>query len=297
MTLTTRRINLTFTLGEGSFGEDGADTVEVKGLRTSATITKAGGVSMSQLELRVWGLRLDVMKRLTVLNKLAYEQERANNVTVEAGDDENGMGVVFSGTIKEAWADGSNPPEIAFVVSAFTGGLDAVRPVTPTSFKGPVAVDTLMASIGAQMVPPRSLENNGVQTKLESPYLPGTLRDQALAVARAARCNMLIDDNVIAIWPLGQTRAGLTLSISPETGLVGYPQFTQNGIAFSTLFTPSLSFGQQIEMISAFEAANGQWSIAAVQHNLDAELPGGQWFTRVECGLLGRAAPIIGAPS
>lgn len=297
MTLVRRKIDLSFTLGTGSFGESGADTVEISGLRTSATITKSGGVSMSQLELRVWGMPLDTMQKLTVLNKLAYAQERANSVTVRAGDDENGVGVVFTGTIKEAWADASNPPDVEFTVSAFTGGLDAVRPVAPTSYNGPVAVDVALSSIAAQMVPPRTLENSGVQTILDSPYLPGTLRDQALAVARAARCDMLIDDNVIAIWPSGQARGVLSLDLSPETGLVGYPQFTQNGIALTALYTPSLVFGQKVKVTSALGAANGEWQVAAVQHSLDAEIPGGQWFTRIECGLLGAPAPVIGTPS
>lgn len=297
MTLVKRQIKLIFTLGEGAFGDDGSNSVELTGLRTSCSITKSGGVSMTQLELRVWGMPLDTMQRLTVLNKLAYEQERSNTVTVMAGDDETGMGVVFAGTIKEAWADAGNPPDVAFIVSAFTGGLDAVKAVEAVSYAGPVAVDILMASIGQLMTPPRTLENSGVQTILDNPYLPGTPRDQALAVARAARCNMLIDEQIIAIWPLGSTRGGQVLDISPATGLVGYPQFTQNGIAFTLLYTPSLTFGQQINMTSILTAANGQWAVAAVQHSLDAEMPGGQWFTRVECGLLGHPLPIIGAPS
>lgn len=295
--LVTRKIKLSFSLGTGSFGADGADTVDFEGLRISCTIAKAGGASMSTLELRAWGMPLDVMQKLTVLNKLAYEQERSNYVTVSAGDDENGMGVVFTGTIKEAWADASNPPDVSFVLSAFNGGLDAVRPVAPTTYNGPVSVETIMSSIATQMVPPRTLENSGVTTVLDSPYLPGTLRDQALAVARAARCNMLIDDNVLAIWPLGKTRGQLSLDVSPETGLVGYPQFTQNGIALTMLFTPSLVFGQKLNVKSILGAANGEWSVAAVQHSLDAEIPGGQWFSRVECGLLGAPAPVIGTPS
>lgn len=294
MTFTKRRIDLRFQLGQGSFGNDGSDTVDISGLRTSASITKAGGVSMSQLELRVWGMPLDTMQKLTVLNKLAYEQERANTVTVTAGDDEAGMSVCFQGTIKEAWADGSGAPEMVFIVSAYTGLLDAVKPVPPTSYRGPVDVATVMSGIGLQMTPPRTLENSGVDTVIDCPYLPGTLRDQALAVARAAHCNMLIDEQVLAIWPLGQTRGALQALISAETGLIGYPQFTQNGIALSTLYTPSLTFGQTVRVQSALGAANGSWTIASVQHNLDAELPGGQWFTRIECGLINHEAPILG---
>lgn len=301
MTLVKRKINLTFTLGQGAFGADGSDTVKITGLRASCTIAKAGGVSMSQLDLRVWGMPLDTMQKLTVLNKLSYAQERANSVTVEAGDDVSGMGVVFTGTIKEAWADATNPPDMVFVLSAFSGGLDAVKPVPATSYNGPVSVDVLLASIGAQMSPPRSLENNGVQVTLDSPYLPGTLRDQLTEISRAARCNIITEDgptgNVLAIWPLGQARKSAVLDLSPSTGLVGYPQFTQNGIAMTVLYTPSLTFGQRINVTSSLGAATGSWVVASLLHTLESEMPGGQWFTRLECGLLGQAAPVIGTPS
>lgn len=297
MSFVTRRINVQFGLGQGSFGADGSDTVDITGLRTSCSISKAGGASMSMLELRIWGMPLDAMQKLTVLNKLAYEQERDNSVTVSAGDDEKGVAAVFSGTIKEAWVDASNPPEIVFVVSAFSGLLDKIKPVPPISYSGSVDVETVLAGIAAQMNPPRSLENSGVQVILSSPYKPGTLVEQAQAIARDARCNLLIEDTVMAIWPIGQSRGGLTLDLSPETGLVGYPQFTQNGIALTTLFSPSLSFGQQIKVTSALGAANGTWVVAAVQHNLDAELPGGQWFTRIECTLFGHELSIIGNPA
>lgn len=291
MTLTTHKIDLEFQLGEGSFGETGANALTVSGLRVAATISKAGGASMSELRLQVWGLRLDVMQRLTVLNKLAYSEERNNTVTVIADG-----AIAFVGTIKEAWADASSPPDMLFTLSAYTAGLEAVRPVTPTSFNGPVGVDVVMASIGAQMVPPRSLENNGVTATLDSPYLPGSLRDQAMAAARAARCEIVIEDQAIAIWPVGQARNAAELIVSPDTGMVGYPRFTQNGIVLQFLYTPSLTFGQTLQVQSSLGAANGKWAVAAVTHDLAAEMPGGPWFTTVECYLFGHAAPIVGTP-
>jgi hypothetical protein len=304
MTLAKRKIDLAFQLGTGSFGEDGSDTVDITGLRTSVQITETGGVQMAELQLRVWGMPLDTMQKLTVLNKLAYEQERNNTVIVKAGDDQTGTAVVFAGTIKEAWADASNAPDVEFIVSAFSGLLAAVKPVAPTSFKGPVDADVLFASLARQVTDgaqqtPYGLENSGVTAVLESPYLPGTVIEQMRAAGRAAGCEVVIDNDkrVVAIWPYGKTRRGSVLDVSPETGLVGYPQFTQNGIAFTMLYTPTLAFGQTIKMTSALGAANGQWVVNAVQHSLDAETPGGQWFTRVECYLLGYTAPIIGTPS
>lgn len=313
MTLVKRKIDLSFILGTGSFGEDGSDAVDVTGLRTSCQIVETGGVQMAELQLRVWGLPLQTMRKLTVLNKLAYKEERNNTVIVKAGDDVSGTSIVFAGTIKEAWADASNAPDVEFTVSAFNGLLAAVKPIAPTSFKGPVDADLFFSSLAKQITEggqptPYGLENSGVTGVLESPYYPGTALDQIRAGARAIGCEAILDGNkrVLAIWPYGQSRGGAAVDLSAATGLVGYPQFTQNGIAFTTLYNPSIAFGQRVKVTSILGVtqigedignANGEWVVAAVQHNLDAEMPGGQWFTRAECSLLGQAAPVIGTPS
>lgn len=293
MSFVRRRIDLQFQLGTGAFGEDGSDTVTLSGLRVSAGISKAGGVSMSEANLRVFGMPLDVMNKLTVLNKLRYQDQRFNTVTISAGDDETGVAVAFVGTISEAWVDASSAPDVSFVVVAQTGLLDLVKPVAPTSFRGSVDVATVLNGIAVQMVPPRQLENTGVSVQIANPYLVGTLVDQLRTVARAANINCIVDDHVVAIWPAGAARGGAVPLISPSTGLVGYPLTTQNGIQLTTLFNPGLAFGLEIDVQSALTPANGGWSIASVTHEIESETPGGKWFTRVECGLLGQTVAIV----
>lgn len=289
-----RIIELTFMLGEGDFGEAGMDTVTLSGLRCSANITKAGGVSMSNLDLRVWGMSLDQMNKLTVLNKLAYPQQRFNTVVVSAGDEDSGLSVVFQGTIQEAWADGRDAPDMMFHVAAFSGLFESIKAVPPTSFKGTVDVATVVAGIAQQMG--LSLENSGVTGKIADPYLPGALGSQLRSIARAAHISYHIDttDQTLAIWPQGKSRDGELVEVSAASGMVGYPAFTQNGVQLVTLYNPSLVFGRSIVVKSQLTAANGTWVIASVSHNLDSDLPGGQWFTEIECNLLGQEVAIIG---
>lgn len=295
MTFVKREINLAFVLGEGSFGEGDSNAVEITGLRTSCQITRSGGVSMSGLNLRVWGMPLDVMQKLSVLNILALQQYRRNVVTVTAGDAENGFGVVFSGEIKEAWVDAEQSPDVCFTLTAFEGMTDKVRPVAPNSFKGSASVDTLLASIARQMQPPRTFENHGVDVTLDNVYLPGTLDEQMRKVANAAECVVYTDSTTLAIWPVGGTRGGAILELSAANGLVGYPQFSQTGVSLTVLYTPSLSYGQKIRLRSVLGSpADGDWIVANVTHNLDSETPGGQWFTYVECGRDGFPTPVIG---
>lgn len=304
MTLVKRQINLSFQLAETgtdpqgneivpSFGGKG-NRVDVTGLRVSCQVSRAGGVSLPSLTMRVWGLPIDVMQKLSVLNIQAYGQVQRNSVSVTAGDDERGFGVVFTGDIIEAWVDAAQAPDVCLAVQAVAGGYDKARPVLPTSFKGSVAVDTIMASLANQMEPRRNFENHGVEVVLDNGYFPGTLVDQAKKVADAAQCEFYLDDRTLAIWPVGKARGGAVLDLNASTGLVGYPQFAQTGVTLTTLFTPSLSFGQKIRLRSALGyPADGDWVVANVIHNLDSEIPGGQWFTVVECGRDGYPTPII----
>lgn len=294
--LKTRKLKVVFSLGEGAFGEGGMNTVEVEGYRMGATIAQVGGVQTNQLDLTIKGLPLDVMHKLTVLNKLALPEERNNYVAVFADDT-----LAFNGGIKEAWVDAGNPPDVAFVLTAYAGLQASIRPVKATSFSGTVSADTFFATMaklitdGANLTP-YGLENNGVTGVLENPYYPGTALDQIQAAARALRCEAVLDTErqLLVIWPYGKSRGGEQLLVSAETGLIGYPQFTQSGVSFMMLYNPALGFGQKITMKSTLEAANGTWVIRALQHSLSCEEPGGPWFTRVECQLIGSEAAVLG---
>ena len=293
MSFVKRRIDLTFRMGTGDFGDGLPDTVTLTGLRVAATATKAGGVSMTNLDMRVFGMPLDVMNRLTILGKPLVDN-RNNRVTVSAGDDEAGMAILFDGIIKEAWVDTRGAPNIAFMVTAFTGLIDGGKPAAPTSYKGAVDAATAMAAIGARMTPPRTLENSGVSVQFASPYWSGTLNDQAFAVARDGHFEMIVEPDVIAIWPLGQSRQGDTAVVSAEQGMIGYPAHTDNGIAVQMLFNRQVRFGGRLYVTSILKPATGAWHIFRVQHDLESETPSGSWFTTVECSLFGKELPIAG---
>lgn len=293
MTFKKRRIDLDFQLGQGDFGKTGFDTVRVSGLRVTATVTRSGGAQMSELQMRVFGLPLDVMNRLTILNILRQYDARRNTVTFSAGDSD-GVAVCFIGNIVEAWADISQP-EGAMYVRAASGYLDLLQPVPPTSYKGAVDAAFILSGLAARMNPPLTLENSGVSVQISNPYLAGTLLDQIRSVAQAGGFNCVIDDvnQRLAIWPANAARGAQRTVIGPTSGLVGYPTYTQSGIQLTTVYNPAIAFGTEIQVASQLLPASGGWTVAQVTHDLESEMPGGKWFTRLECGLIGQATPII----
>jgi hypothetical protein len=182
-----------------------------------------------------------------------------------------------------------------FHVSAYSGMFETIKPIEPTSYKGSVDVAQVLYGLAQQMG--LGFENSGVTGAIANPYWPGSLGQQLTAVCKAAGCDYLIDKvaNVLAVWPKGGARNGQDVLLSKDTGMIGYPSFTQNGVQVRSLFNPSLAFGRTIKIESQFTpAANGRWTIAAISHNLDANVPNGQWQTEVECSLFGQEVAIIG---
>lgn len=285
-TFARRHIDVTFKLGKGNFGESGSDTVKVTGLRASADVVKTGEKAQSFLELRIFGMTLDTMNKLSLLGKpLLAGFGRDNTIQVSAGSDGTGMGQVFSGTINQAWVDPNSMPHVPFTVTAYSGLESALKPIPPSSFNGPADVAVIMSGLASKMGV--RFENSGVSVILSHPYLWGTAYSQAQQAKDAAGIEMIIDEEVLAIWPKGGTRNGTAVKISRDTGMVGYPTFTEKGIVVTTLFNPNIVYGTKIQVETDLTTAAGQWGIISVIHNLESETPGGQWFTHMQASILG----------
>lgn len=281
-----RRIDVTFQLGTGAFGESGTDTVKLSGLRCSAHIVKAGGTSMGMVSLRVFGMSLSLMNQLTALSTQVM-MDRKNTLLIEAGDDQSGIAPVFIGTLTQGWGDLQGSPEAFYECTALAGYFDAVKPIPPSSF--PVGADAAVVLSGLATLAGLKFENSGVSVQLSSPYFPGTVRQQIARCADAANIAWTIDDDVLAIWPRGSSRGGKIPLVSPDTGLASYPSFTGQGISVTTLFNPSISFGGRVKIdsrllnsITIEQAEPGVWFVSTLMHDLESEMPGGAWFTRFE---------------
>lgn len=288
MAFAKRIVKLQFQLGAGDFG-GGNDTVDLEGYRCAVNIVRQGS-GFSRADVNIWGLPLATMNKLTVLQKTLYEQQKMNRVVVSAGDEESGVSTCFAGIVREAWADGRQQPDVVFQVSADSALYDTLKPVPPVSFKGTVDAALALSGIASQMG--YGFENSGVTGQITNPYWPGTPKSQIEKVCEAIHCQSHIDDvkKVLAVWPKGQARDGAEILFSKDTGMVGYPAFTQAGIKATSLYNPSLEFGRKVRVESGFKPAEGSWMINQLAHRLESNVPGGQWFSDIECSTLDYSA-------
>ena len=277
MTFATKYIEVDFSMAQGVF-QGGSSSYTASGLRVSAQIVKAGGLSFGAASLAIYGLPLSVMNQLGTFGNPLTLLGR-NTVTVKAGDDPSALTTVFTGTIFNAYMDGQMQPQVPFRVEAQTLAYEAAVPVPVISQPGSVDVASTMGQIAASMG--LSFENNGVNVKITNPYLAGTATQQMHALAKAAGIEQVVDNGTLAIWKPGSSRQGAATTISPDTGLVGYPRFNSQGIDITTLWQPTLAYGQQIQVQSSITPACGTWIIYRLEYDLESQTPNGKWFCNI----------------
>jgi hypothetical protein len=312
ITVTVQLATNTQTNQPNSFSESGTDTVALSGSRTSVRVENSGSPVDGQAQVKIWGMTPSLMNQLATLG-LVLNLVPKNTLTISAGQLVNGvpqMATIFTGTIWAAYGDYEAMPDVPFIFECRSGGADSVISAPASSFPGSADVATMMSGFARQMN--LGFENNGVNLQLTNAYFTGSNMVQARKCAESAGISWGIGGNTLAIWPKGSNRNTPSVpTISKNTGMVGYPAFTQQGIIVKTLFNPLISFGSlvkvQSSLLSSIATAQAaqqsqqtfptQWAVNKLDLALDSFLPKGQWLSTIYGYNPGYAKTIIPGPS
>lgn len=282
---TRKIIEVSLTLaGGGTFsGTGGAGNTKTWRLGADCEITKPGLPQKNTAKIRVFNMPLEDMEQAS---SLAFKplQVAKNRVTVLAGDEEHGMSLAFAGDVTSAVPDFASAPDPAFVIDAIEGYVGSVTPMPNLTRKGEVDAAQVFGELAGKMG--YTFVNRGVTVKLRNLAFRGGSMEQAQKLARAARCELIVDDGEMVIMPAGTLRedaGGNTVIWSDKSGLFGYPSFSQQGISVSGLYEPKFRQGGPIRIISLVPKATGLWKIASLRHKLQANYPGAEaWESAVE---------------
>ena len=271
-----KTLKTTIILGEGEFS-GGGNTKIIEGLATTVQVTKAGLPEKNSAEVRIQGLKLSDMEQLTFLSFLPGEY-RKNHILIEAGNKGEELSVVFKGDITAASADFSTAPDVTMIFNALTAGWSVLIADSPTSVQGEATAESLISQFAQQAG--FNFINNGVTESVKNATFNGSPVQKAQQVADEVGCELLMDDETWTIQPWDKPRGDAVL-LKAESGMIGYPSFTQDGITCECFYNPRLQLGGQIKIESIVPRASGYWKITKLSHDL-AAYTNGRWTSRID---------------
>ncbi|MDG6346404.1 baseplate hub protein [Glaesserella parasuis] len=287
-----KKLRVTIALGQKGLNfDDKNNTIVAENLRVSATIQSGNGAIQPNAKIMIYGLSQNVMNRIAKIS-WNIKQEKLNSIKLEASSDGGQTyTTVYFGTITFAYPNYGSAPEVILTVDSVTAMNHQILPAKPLSFKGEVDVASAISEICKSM--DMRFENSGVTAKVSNPYLPQTALDQIKKLCEAVDATMVVELDTIAIAPRGKPRKIKVPIISPQTGLIGYPTPTLQGISLQCLFDPLIKHNGQIEVRnSLIESTNGQWRIYGLTHYLESEIAGGRWFSAIDASRLDAGVKI-----
>jgi len=256
-----------------------------EGIETHVQVDKPGEPDQNKCTVELYNLSMDTMRDMTTL---AFRplQSKNNAIAVYAGDEINGMAKCFSGEIQAAFADFSTAPTIKMHIEAAAGAYAALAASPPIAVDGTENAASLIQQFAKEAG--YSFRNNGVSAQVKNCVLNGSPIQKAQTVADMVGCELIIDDNMVIIQPFDKALdSGNATLMSKDSGMLGYPTFTSDGISLKCLYNPDLQLGALVEVKSVVPGAEGTWKITHLQHSLiaNANSPG-DWFSMIEASPL-----------
>ena len=146
----------------------------------------------------------------------------------------------------------------------------------------------------------------------------GSASDLMNDLALTSNCEWVIEDNIFTMIAFNGFNQEPAFVMSPETGLIGMPQLTTDGLKVTCLLNPRLKWGGQIQVdmshiqtqsfdigyqdryvdqmfkdLKTAADSEGFYNIKSVNHSGDTR--GDEWYTELVCvGVDSKATPITG---
>ena len=272
-------------IGLALYKDEQKRTLVYEGIETHVSVEKPGEPDENKATVEMYNLSMDAMRDMTTLSFRPL-QSKKNLIVVFAGDETEGMSQCFAGEIQTAYADFSGAPTIKMHIEAAAGSYPSLKASPPIAVKGSQSAASLIEQFAKESG--YSFQNNGVTSSVKNAVLNGDPVTKMRTVANMVGCELIIDDNQVKIQPYNKgLDEGNAVLISKDSGMLGYPTFTSEGIRLRCLYNADLRLGGMIEVKSVVPGAEGTWKITKLSHSLVANSNApGDWFSEVEASPL-----------
>ena len=178
-------------------------------------------------------------------------------VIVEAGRESYGTALIYRGNIIKSIV--SQPPDIAVTLSCLTGNFLKGNIIT-RSQGGTATLEAIARGVSQDT---NTILNFQATNKNIANYsFGGGALNQVEVLNTVGGVNAFIDDNTLIVKNAFIPLTGITRVLSAETGMIGIPEFTEQGIKVKMLLDNQTKLGAGLRINSMqYPAVNGEYVI------------------------------------
>lgn len=228
-----------------------------EGLEMTASGTKYANANQNECEVKISNLDKATRDFLLTETSPFNKNKRRKLLTVEAGRVSTGYALVFAGDITNAV--GAQPPDITLTLKAATGD-HAKGDIFATSQPGVTPLRNIAARVAQDLG--LSLIFQAKPKQIANYSFTGSKLKQVEQLGAMGRVNAYVDDQALVVKDFNAPLAGRTRAVNLDTGMIGIPEFTEQGLKVKMLFDNQTVLGGGLDVTSKLNpAANGLYSV------------------------------------
>lgn len=252
--------------------EDSGEGLDLSELRCTFNIVKKDTQTPNSAELTIYNLSTTTAARL---------KKSFTKIIINSGYEAN-FGLVFSGNIK-GFEETRENTETILKVTAGDGDKEYNYTVINKTLAAGATPDSIINEVSGAMGVPL-----GYKSSLEATTLPrgkvlyGRPYEFMREQADNTGCTWSIQDGKVLFLKRTEVMEGGAVLLTPNTGLIGVPQITEDGVSGKCLLNPKLKIGTALELESKVHPdINGAYRIISVAHKGDTH--GNDWYSEFTC--------------
>lgn len=228
-----------------------------EGLDITASGTKYANPIQNECEIKITNLARETRDYILTESSPMNANRTRKQVYVEAGRESYGAALLFKGDIVSV--TGGQPPDISITIKAQTGAWEKGN-IVSVSHPGQEKLSTIAAQTAKSMG--LTLDFQAKDKNVSNHNFTGAALKQVDKVGTAGAVNAYVDDGRLVVKDLNIPLTGRLRELSLDTGMVGAPEFTEQGVKVKFLLDNQTTLGSGLRIESVMNpAANGEYVI------------------------------------
>lgn len=226
-------------------------------LTMKASGTKYANANQDECEVTLLNMVKETRDYILTETSPFNQNKKPKRLIVEAGRQSYGVSRIFAGDITAAKP--SQPPDIGLTIKALTGNYA----------KGNIIARNQPAQTSLKRISQSVADDLGVTLDFQASdktisnysFSGGALK-QIDKLGDTGAVDAYLDDNVLVVKDMNVPLTGKTRILNLDTGMIGLPELTEQGIKVQFLLDNQTTLGSALDITSKINpSANGQYGI------------------------------------
>ena len=250
---------------------------------------RQGGNQFGNAKIEIFGVPPDVMNLIARLWLETLTPQNTDTVAIDVWNGQDYM-PFFSGVISWSAVNGGGMPAVSLGIEANAAMALMNATASPYANAGPVSLQSALTTIAATQGFALDYSATAPQYQLTDVRVTGSPMEQIAGLMRHfSDLTWFINLQRLVVRAANAPFDSNAIDINASNGMQRLPVYSSSALQLDTLFNPQLRPGVACNIqTQQFDFINRTlWVASVLSHQIEPNLPGGQWTTSLACNSYG----------